>query len=252
MEYTILKLAHLAGISTRTLRYYDEIDLLKPARMSSSGYRIYSQKEFDQLQHILFYKELGVGLDEIKQIINNPQFDDMQALQDHYQKLLEKIKQIDTMIETVQLTIQSRKGEIKMTDKQKFEGLKKQLIEENEQRYGQELREKYGEDVINHSNKQFKNLSKEQYEAMNQLSYEILALLEEAMETNNPESELAQVLAKKHHEWLGYTWPSYSKEAHAGLAQMYVADPRFTAYYDEKIKPGAAQFLCDAILVYTK
>ncbi|MEO3110982.1 TipAS antibiotic-recognition domain-containing protein, partial [Turicibacter sanguinis] len=141
---------------------------------------------------------------------------------------------------------------IKMTDKQKFEGLKKQLIEENEQRYGQELREKYGEDVINHSNKQFKNLSKEQYEAMNQLSYEILALLEEAMETNNPESELAQVLAKKHHEWLGYTWPSYSKEAHAGLAQMYVADPRFTAYYDEKIKPGAAQFLCDAILVYTK
>ena len=89
-------------------------------------------------------------------------------------------------------------------------------------------------------------------EAMNQLSYEILALLEEAMETNNPESELAQVLAKKHHEWLGYTWPSYSKEAHAGLAQMYVADPRFTAYYDEKIKPGAAQFLCDAILVYTK
>ena len=203
MEYTILKLAHLAGISTRTLRYYDEIDLLKPARMSSSGYRIYSQKEVDQLQQILFYKELGVGLDEIKQIINNPQFDDMQALQDHYQKLLEKRKQIDTMIETVQLTIQSRKGEIKMTDKQKFEGLKKQLIEE-------------------------------------------------AMETNNPESELAQVLAKKHHEWLGYTWPSYSKEAHAGLAQMYVADPRFTAYYDEKIKPGAAQFLCDAILVYTK
>ena len=94
MEYTILKLAHLAGISTRTLRYYDEIDLLKPARMSSSGYRIYSQKEVDQLQQILFYKEFGGGLDEIKQIINNPQIDDMQAIQDQYQKLLEKRKQI--------------------------------------------------------------------------------------------------------------------------------------------------------------
>lgn len=252
MEYTILKLAHLAGISTRTLRYYDEINLLKPARINSSGYRIYSQKEVNQLQQILFYKELGVGLDEVKQIIQNPMFDDMKALQDHHQKLLEKRKQLDAMIETVTITIQSRKGEITMTDQQKFEGFKKQLVEENEQKYGQELREKYGDDVVKHSHEQFKNLTKEQYETMNQLSYEILAVLEEAMESNDPSSELAQTLAKKHHEWLGYTWPTYSKEAHAGLAQMYVADPRFTAYYDEKVKTGAAQFLCDAILIYTK
>ena len=252
MEYTILKLAHLAGISTRTLRYYDEIDLLKPARINSSGYRIYSQKEVNQLQQILFYKELGVGLDEIKQIITNPTFDELQALYEHHQKLLEKRKQLDTLIETVSLTIQSRKGEKKMTDKQKFEGLKNKLVEENEKKYGQELREKYGEDVVKHSHEQFKNLTKEQYDRMNQLSYEILDLLEKGMDSNDPSSEIAQQLAKKHHQWLLYTWPSYNKEAHAGLAQMYVADSRFTAYYDEKVKPGAAQFLCDAILVYTK
>ena len=87
---------------------------------------------------------------------------------------------------------------------------------------------------------------------MKQISYEILDLLEKGMDSNDPSSEIAQQLAKKHHQWLLYTWPSYNKEAHAGLAQMYVADSRFTAYYDEKVKPGAAQFLCDAILVYTK
>ena len=194
MEYTILKLAHLAGISTRTLRYYDEIDLLKPARMSSSGYRIYSQKEVDQLQQILFYKELGVGLDEIKQIINNPQFDDMQALQDHYQKLLEKRAQIDLLIHNVQSTIAMKKGEKPMTNKEKFQGLKQQLIKENEQKYGKEIREKYGDEKINRSNKQFANLSEEEFNQMNELGQQILEKLAIAMKTNNPQGELAQEL----------------------------------------------------------
>lgn len=251
MEYTIQKLAKLANISTRTLRYYDEIDLLKPARVNSSGYRIYGQAEVDRLQQILFYRELGVGLHEIKEIIVNPTFDEMQALMLHHQKLLEKRQQLDQLIETVNLTIQSRNGGVKMSDKQKFEGFKQRLVDDNEEKYGQEIRQKYGNDVINDSNKQFKNLSEKQYEQMKDLAYEILATLEEAMETKDPSSELAQKLAKMHHQWLRYTWTSYSKEAHAGLAQMYVADERFTAYYDDRIKTGAAEFLKDAILIYT-
>ena len=70
MEYTILKLGKLAGVSTRTLRYYDEIGLLKPTRINSSGYRIYGSPEVDRLQQILFYRELGVGLMDIKKIVN--------------------------------------------------------------------------------------------------------------------------------------------------------------------------------------
>jgi DNA-binding transcriptional MerR regulator len=80
MEYTIQKLAKLAGVSKRTLRYYDEIDLLKPARINSSGYRIYSQKEVDRLQQILFYRELGVDLHSIKEIMTDPTFDRAKAL----------------------------------------------------------------------------------------------------------------------------------------------------------------------------
>lgn len=252
MEYTIQTLAKLASISTRTLRHYDEIDLLKPARINSSGYRIYGQSEVNRLQQILFYRELGVGLNEIKQILSNPNFDEIQALLDHQQKLLEKKRQLEQLIETVNVTIQSCNGVIKMSDKQKFEGFKQKIIDENEAKYGEEIRQKYGIDVINASNKQFKNLTEHQYEEMVDLSYKILAALEEAIKTNDPSSELAQKLAKMHHQWLTYTWPSYSKEAHAGLAQMYVADERFTTYYDDKVKPGAAEFLKDAILIYTQ
>lgn len=83
MEYTVQKLANIAGLSTRTLRYYDEIGLLKPARTSTSGYRIYGQAEVDQLQQILFYRELGVNLEVIQEIITNPAFDRIKALQRH-------------------------------------------------------------------------------------------------------------------------------------------------------------------------
>ncbi len=80
MKYTINKLAKLAGVSTRTLRYYDEIGLLRPARMSSNGYRVYGQKEVDRLQQILFYRELGVPLEEIKKILSSKEFDELDRL----------------------------------------------------------------------------------------------------------------------------------------------------------------------------
>jgi len=90
MEYTVQKLGRLAGISTRTLRYYDEIGILKPARINSSGYRIYGKEEVDRLQQILFYRELGVSLDSIKNIITSPSFNGVEALREHREKLLEK------------------------------------------------------------------------------------------------------------------------------------------------------------------
>ena len=90
MEYTVQKLGLMAGISTRTLRYYDEIGILKPARINSSGYRIYGQAEVDKLQQILFYRELGVSLENIKDIVNDPSFDCLKALGEHREKLIEK------------------------------------------------------------------------------------------------------------------------------------------------------------------
>lgn len=250
MEYTVQKLANLAGISTRTLRYYDEIGILKPARINSSGYRIYGQAEVDRLQLILFYRELDLNLETIKQIITSEAFDKTAALKEHRKQLMAKREQLDLLISNVEKTIEVNEGRSKMSDKEKFEGFKKSMLDDNEKKYGKEIREKYGEDTVNASNQKFMNMTQEEYDKFQRLSQDVLDTLEQAYQTGDPAGELAQKAADLHRQWLSFTWNSYSKEAHAGLAQMYVDDERFTAYYD-KNQPGCAKFLRDAVLIYT-
>lgn len=250
MEYTVQKLGKLAGVSTRTLRYYDEIGILKPARINSSGYRIYGQAEVDRLQQILFYRELGVSLESIKDIVTAPSFDGAKALREHREKLLEKREQLDLLIANVDKTIVLTEGRIKMTDKEKFEGFKQKMIDDNEKKYGKEIREKYGNDAVERSNNKVKNMTQEQHAALTKLNEELMATLGSAFKTGNPAGELAQKAADLHKQWLTFYWDSYSKEAHAGLAQMYVDDERFKAYYDKE-QSGIAEFLRDAVFIYT-
>jgi DNA-binding transcriptional MerR regulator len=250
MEYTVHKLSKLAGISERTLRYYDEINLLKPARISSSGYRIYGRSEVDRLQQILFYRELGVSLDNIKEIMGSSSFHGPTALKAHHEKLLEKREQLNQLIANVEKTIAMTEGRIIMSDKEKFEGFKKNLVNENEQKYGEEVRKKYGNNAVDKSNQKLMNMSQDEYKEATDLAESILENLKLAMATGDPSGDLAQEVADMHKRWICLYWADYSKEAHAVLAQMYVDDERFTAYYDKE-QPGAAKFLRDAILVYT-
>jgi DNA-binding transcriptional MerR regulator len=246
----VQKLAELAGISTRTLRYYDEFGILKPARINSSGYRIYGRTEVDLLQQILFYRELGLSLERIKAIMTEPSFDGAKALREHHDKLLEKRQQLDLLIANVEKTLAQKEGRITMSDTEKFEGFKQKLVDDNEKKYGQEIREKYGDDTINQSNQKLKGMTEDQYAAIQQLEEEMFETLLQAMEHGDPASVLAQKSADLHREWLSFYWNSYSKEAHAGVAQLYVDDERFTEYYDKR-RPGLAAFLRDAVHVYT-
>ncbi|MGI6405797.1 MAG: MerR family transcriptional regulator [Syntrophaceticus sp.] len=250
MEYTVKKLAHIAGVSTRTLRYYDEIGILKPARINSSGYRMYGQAEVDRLQQILFYKELGVSLDNIGEIINSPSFDRLTSLKEHREKLMEKRKQLDLIIANVNKTISSIERGINMDDKEKFEGLKQKMIDENEKDFGQEIRTKYGDEKVNQANDMIKGMTKEQYAEWERQNSVVIETLINAMATGDPAGELAQKTADLHRQWLEFTWDNYTKDAHARLAQMYVDDERFASYYDQH-QSGAAEFLRDAILIYT-
>ena len=249
MEYSISKLAKLAGVSTRTLRYYDEIQLLSPKRTSTNGYRIYGQKEVDLLQQIMFYRELGVPLDEIKNIIWFKDYDGITSLQSHLSALKEKKEQIERLIGNVEKTIAASKGEIAMTDKEKFEGFKKKMVKDNEQQYGEEVREAYGDAVVDASNAKLIGLTPEEYEKTQALSRQINKSLKAAFEQGDPSSEAAQKLCALHKEWLGYYWNHYSKDAHLGLAQTYVDDPRFKKYYDDIVE-GCADFLRDALQIY--
>lgn len=250
MNYSVKQLSDLTGVTPRTIRYYDEFNLLKPNKVTPAGYRVYSQKEIDLLQQILFFRELGLNLTQIKAIVHNKSFNRLKALQNHRLELLKQKAQLEKLLKNVEKSIAAEKGEGNMENKEKFEGFKHELIKQNEEQYGEEIREKYGEDTVNASNEAFANLTKEEFDEMEQLGKEILNTLKSAMQSKDPLSKEAQRCAELHQKWLRFTWPSYSAEAHKGVTQMYVDDPRFTKYYDDYAGTGAAQLLRDAVHAY--
>ncbi len=251
MEYSINELSKIAKTSTRTLRYYHEIGLLEPSRINSSGYRIYGLKEVDKLQEILFYKSMGFKLEDIKNMVNSSDFNMLKILQLHKEELIKKREDIDVLIENVEKNIRYRKGEIDMSSREKFKGFKQELIKDNEDKYGGEIRDKYGDDKVDKSNKKMLGLSENEYKEFKKLEVEIIEELKKAMQDNDPTSDIAQNACKLHKKWLGYTWNFYTPEAHRNLGEMYVADERFSQYYD-KNKEGMAKFLKDALDFYTK
>lgn len=252
MEYTIQRLAVLSGTTKRTLRYYDEIDLLKPSRINSSGYRIYGEAEVNRLQQILFFRAMDVNLEEVKRILDDPYFDETEALRLHLINLLGKKNEIDTMIQNVRKTIEVKEGRNTMTDQEKFEGLKKDMLNKNEAEFGKEIRQKYGSDVVEKSNSKFMSMTTEENEYISNLANNMIDLLVRAVEENEkPESTIGKEIAEKHKEWISFYWDQYSVEAHRGLVEMYIADERFKAYYDRH-KEGAAEFLRDAVVAYLK
>lgn len=250
MEYTIHKLAELAGVSVRTLHYYDSIGLLSPGRAKQNSYRLYTQNDVDRLQQILFYRELGMPLCDIKKAICSTSYNVAEELTRHIAVLKKERNRIDTLIHNAERTIRSIKGENIMTDAEKFKGFKEELIKENENKYGKETRKKYGDKIVNESNEKLAELTQEQYDEATELSNEINRLLKEAFEEGDPAGEKAQRVCGLHKKWLGHYWKSYSKQAHLELAQMYTEDPRFTEYYDKNACPGSALFLLEAMKIY--
>ena len=249
MSYSIHELAKIAGVSARTLRYYEQIGLLCPKRDPVNGYRIYESAQVDRLQQILFYREMDVPLAEIERIMSSESFDAEAALNEHLRSLHDKRERLEQLIQSVEKTISAKKGESIMNDAEKFEGFKKNLIEENEKQYGEEIREKYGDETVDHSNAKLMGMNREQYEEAQRLGVEVNETFRKAFEQGDPAGELAQRACELHKRHLCYYWPQYSPEAHVGVTKMYVEDERFRAYYD-KIVPGLAVFIRDAVSVY--
>lgn len=250
MEYTIKEFGELAGVSVRTLRYYDEIGLLKPCRINESGYRIYGEKEVDLLQQILFYRAMDFRLEEVRRIMEDEKFDVNEALEAHRERLVEKKRQIEALIKLVDETVAHNKGEKEMKDMEKFEAFKAEKLQENEAKYGEEIREKYGEDTVSKSNRKFMNLTEEAFKKMGNVEAEMIEALKEVIKTGDLDSTQAQLVYEKHKEWLGFTWPNYSKEAHVGLGEMYVLDERFAEYYKDKVGIDCVNLLCEIIKKY--
>jgi DNA-binding transcriptional MerR regulator len=231
----VKEVADLVGISVRTLHHYDEIGLLTPNETTESGYRLYSNENLETLQQILFFKELGFPLKKIKEIINSPSFDRQEALELHRKMLLEKRNRLDQMIATIEKTMKHSKGEINMSNEEKFEG-----FDFSHNPYEQEARERWGDKAVDNANVKF---GKTEQDAMNSIYRKLASIRHES-----PESEEAQTAIKEWYDFLNKI-ATYSLEAFKGLGQMYIDDERFTKNID-KFGEGLAKFMCDAMAVY--
>lgn len=248
MEYGIKQLCELAGVSARTLRYYDEIGLLKPSSVSDAGYRFYGDNQVELLQQILFYRERGFSLQQIQKLLYNEEFNILAALEEHLLELEQRQRQTECLIHAVKNTIASMKGDYQMNDKERFEALKQQAVRENELKYGQEVRSRYGDEAAEAAGRNMLNMTEEQYERFQSWEQEIRASLEQAVRAGeSADGAKAREIAEMHRDWLSMTWKEYTPNAHRSLAAMYVADPRFTAYYDQEVD-GCAAFLEHAVL----
>ena len=247
MEYSIQELSRMAGISTRTLRYYDETGLLKPARVTQAGYRYYGTPEVDRLQQILYYRERGFQLHTIQKILQDRDFDKLRAMEDHLLALKQRQEETAALIRTVEQTIRHMKGECNMADREKFKALKKSLVHGNEIKFGPEARAKYGDAQVDAANQSMLGLSEEAFARWQALEQQILSALEQAVESGlAADSDMAKEIAELHRDWLRFTLPGYTPAQHKGIAALYVADERFRQYYDRRI-PGCAQWLSDAV-----
>ncbi|WP_168123178.1 MerR family transcriptional regulator [Paenibacillus sp. HB172176] len=240
----VKEVAELAGVSVRTLHHYDEIGLLIPDGITEAGYRDYSQRNLELLQQICFYRELGFPLKQIRAIVTDESFDRLEALSRHKQMLREKRDQLDRLLRTVEKTMQYERGEMNMTNKEKFEGF--DFSEVNP--YEGEARERWGDRTVDDSNaklgamKQDGSIERFQ-EEMNAL-YRRLA----ALRHDDPESQASQAAIKEWYDLLN-RMGAYSPEAFKSLGQMYVDDERFTKNID-KFGEGLALFMRDAMAFY--
>lgn len=245
MRYTVQQLATMAHISVRTLHYYDEIGLLKPSSVAKNGYRQYEQNELVRLQQILFFRELDFPLEEIKRLMDRPNYNVLEALQDQKRMIQLKRKRLDGLVKAIDKTIHSMTNNQKLNDEELYDPFKDNDVKQ----YQEEVKERWGNtDAYKQSMQRVKKMTKKEMDQLKEDGKKFGVELAEASNTHAPNSAEAQALVEKHHAGIEFFY-ACPTSVYRNLGQMYVDDARFTAYYD-KFRPGLAVWLRDAIAHY--
>ena len=247
MTLTVSEAARLAGVSVRTLHYYDRIGLLRPETvLPSNGYRCYGEASLLRLRQIMFYRELDFSLDEIKQLMSGGGCD-VQSLAGGQKKLLMLKKQrIEQLIDTLD---KIEKGEINMS----FDAFDNSEYNKKKDEYASEVKQKWGEtDAYKESQSKTKGYTDEKWAAVNGEGDTIMSDFGGCMAKGfSCDSDEAIELVKRWQEYISRNFYNCTKEILAGLAQMYVCDERFTANID-RFGKGTAEFMSQAILHYCR
>lgn len=233
------ELADIAGISVRTLHYYDTIGLLSPEIDRENGYRNYSDQDVSTLQQILFFRQLNFKLTQIKDILNSPKYHQTEALLEQKDIILKEQTRLNNILKLIDKTIQAERGEITMTNEEKFSG-----VDFSHNPYEQEAREKWGDEKVEQANQNLKKVGTKEAEREFDEIYTQLADVRHL----DPESDAAQQEIGKWYDFLNKVG-EYTPEMFKNLGEMYTADERFTKNID-KYGDGLAEFMKEAMTVY--
>jgi DNA-binding transcriptional MerR regulator len=213
--------AAMSGVSVRTLHFYDETGVLKPAYHGANGYRFYEEPQLLTLQQILFYRELGFELKQIKEILGRADFEKLAALESHRKVLKKNLGRTRALIVTIDKTIEHLKGTNVMSSKEFFAGFSPEVQAKHE-RY---LIDRYGAGTkkgIAQSKARVKHWTKADWEksgaAFNSICRDLAVALEQK---RSADSSAVQAIIRRHHTWLKQFWTA-TRESYAGHAQLIV------------------------------
>ncbi|GAA4975044.1 MerR family transcriptional regulator [Kineococcus glutinatus] len=250
MLWSIQELARSAGVTSRTLRHYDAVGLLEPARTGGNGYRYYDSGNLLRLQRILLLRELGLGLKTIAEVLDGPGRDGRdhqrgaaEALRTHLALLEQEQQRIARQIESVRTTIRKVEGGEPLVATEVFDGF-------DHAQYEEEVTERWGRDAWQRGQDWWGSLSEEEKRAFGQRQLDIAADFGRAKKAGlAPDSDEVQEITGRLRDWLAVTQPQVGAEYFTGLGEMYVADDRFRANYDVHA-PQTAELIRDAMVVY--
>lgn len=240
---TVKQISKIAGITPRTLHYYDEIGLLKPDQIGENGYRYYEEESLLRLQQILLYKELDMPLENIRRFLEAKDFNVIAALEIHKNELHNRIARLEMILTTVDQTIDHLKGNKSMKDFQIFKGLTQEEEAENERAAMQ----RFDPETVKNSYKKWNTYSKDEQQRILDEGNRIYMGMVEAI-PDGPASSAAQTAIERWRQHIEYFW-SPNEEQLAGLTHGYVNDPAFRDSFD-RIDPRLAEFFEQAVKVY--
>lgn len=246
MEWSIQDIARSAGTTSRTLRHYGEVGLLRPSRIGSNGYRYYDEDALTRLQRILLLRELGLGIPAITEVLAG-QRDDVGALGSHLHLLEQEKARLDRQIASVELTIRKLKGGEQLMAEEMFDGF-------DHTKYQSEVEERWGKDAYKKGDQWWRSKSDDDKAAYKAQHESIAADYAAALSNGEAaDSDSVQAIVARHVDWLNLsssvTGGSITAARLVGYGDMYVGDPRFAANYGGQ---NGAEFVREAFVHYAE
>jgi DNA-binding transcriptional MerR regulator len=252
MAYTVKKLSELSKVTVRTLHFYEEIGLLKPAYHGSNGYRYYEEPQLLHLQQILFFKELGFTLKQIQKVVGKSDFDQLAALYSHKKALGKEWEKIGLLLKTIDNTIKHVKGKKKMKDKELFDGFCITLVKKAKRSESYFAAEEIVGKSVKNPTKDIEDVKKRGqafYDNINKTACELFKKLASCIEKDvKPDSKEVQTLIENHHS-LTEQFHYATQEVYKAMAQLYQEHPEMRKQLDP-FHPDLATFMAEAMRLF--